>query len=382
MPFDKEEQQPSFDEKPEEAEDEQDEQEPIPNITVLSRVGTFFGWLGELINEQARVDAQEKAIDPPLHIIHEIKLRQQKTSEVIDNAKIICKHLEEIKERLSLEFGSSAGAFISKCIDPMILHANELICALEEPPAGNGDTLQNLLEQAIESVELYSQFSDESKLKRKIVQVAQSFIKQTIDKDLEVLANYKHHAFEICSFSTEEKQTKEFQLDRHLYPIVSELMGMSESRLETDDLHAFLVWKTSVDDRRNSLLELGFLTIDAMLGGNEVATTIATNEDEGVVLEQPFGELLKQQLEENSLAMSFLSTLEDRASDIFERIEGNAFTDKDSLDTVQQLLEYLKLDAERFEAISAHTKNVIDSFHRLREDLLKVETLLQSKKIL
>lgn len=350
----------------------------LPNRKVRSRVGNFFGWLGELITEQAQIDAQVDEVQPPLHMLHEIKLRQQKTSEVIANAKVICRHLEETKQKLAAEFGASAGCFIVKCIDPMTEHARHLILLLEQPtPAGS--SLQNLLEQAIESVELYAQFSDEAKLKRKIVQVGQGYIKQAIDKDLEMLANYKFHAFEKGQMLPMEKRGREFELDRYLYPIVSELVGMADSRQETDDLHAFLVWKTTVDERRNSLMELGYLTIDAMRGQSEAVLSGYKSHES--ILDEPFDELIRHELEDNSLSMSFLSILEDRTNDLFNRMEEQASEDTEAVDTMQQLLDYLKVDAERFQAISAHTKHVLDSFKRLKDQLVRAEVLLQEKKV-
>ncbi|MBS0634068.1 MAG: hypothetical protein JSR37_01215 [Verrucomicrobia bacterium] len=345
--------------------------------SVFSRVGNFFGWLGELIGEQARIDAQREEVEPPLHMMREITLQQQKTSEVIQNAETICTHLEEIKQRLSQEFGSSATCFISKCIDPMIDHAKYLTSALKQP----APHVNNILSQAIESVELYSQFSDERKLKKRIVQVAQGLIKQSIEKDLEVLANYKDDALAKCGWKNGEREENEFQLDGYLYPIISELIGMAGSQAETDDLHAFFVWKSTVDDRRNSLVELGFLTIDALTNAEENTVQIRHEEEDGeVVLEEPFPQLVKHQLEDSALAMSYISTLEDRVQDIFARIEDIHFTDRGSIDQLEQLLEYLKVDSERFSKMGNHTKHVLNSFNSIKANILQAEGLLSKMK--
>ncbi len=347
---------------------------------VFSHVGTFFGWLGDLISEQARIEAQKEDAKPPLHIRCEISHQRQNISEVIINAETICTHLDEIKISLTSQFGSAASCFISKCIDPMIDHARHLIKALKEP-ATQSDSINTLLNQAIESVELYSQFNDEVKLKQRIVLVAQGFIKQSIDKDLEVLANYKRDAIIKSGWSNEEKQSCEFQLDGYLYPMISELIGMAESRVITDDLHAFFVWKSNVDERRNSLVELGFLTIDAMIKTNEQTDVMRyDDEDDEIVLEEPFDQLIAHQLENSSLAMSYMATLEDRVSDIFVRLEDLHFKDASSVDVVEQLLDYLKVDAERFRTISTHTKHVLDSFKTIKQNIIKAESLLLEKK--
>ncbi len=346
--------------------------------SVFSHVGNFFGWLGQLISEQARVEAERKSEVPPVHIMREITLQQQRTSEVIENADTICLHLEEIKQKLTQEFGASSATFISKCIDPMIEHARYLTNALKNPQNGKEKHLNNLLSQAIESVELYSQFSDEKKMKKRIVQVAQGLIKQSIEKDLEVLSKYKVHALDAKKLRGEEREFYEFKIDGYLYPIISELIGMGESRLITDDLHAFFVWKANVDERRNSLVELGLLTIDAMTNPEHeqvAARPISADDDDEVVLEEPFPELVKHQLEASAIAMSYLSTLEDRVNDIFSRLGEDL-----PIDQIEPLLEYLKLDAERFQGLSNQTKHVLDSFNELRENILRAEQLISSKK--
>ncbi len=348
--------------------------------SVFAQVGNFFGWLGELITEQARLDAKKEEKVLPLHLKREIILQQQKTSEVIKNAETICTHLDEIKQKLIQEFGSSASCFISKCIDPMIDHARYLTSTLKEPPP-EVKNLSNILSQAIESVELYSQFSDEKKLKKRIVQVAQGLIKQSIDKDLEVLSNYKMNAIKNSKWAEDEKQELEFSLDGYLYPIISELLGMSESRHETDDLHAFFVWKSSVDDRRNSLVELGLLQIDALTNTGQTTPLVKLDdEDDDIPLEEPFPQLVKHQLENLSLAMSYISTLEDRVSDVFSRIENLHFQDGNAIDAVEGLIEYLKVDLERFSRISIHTKHVLDSFKSLKDSIKHAEGLLVQKK--
>jgi hypothetical protein len=347
--------------------------------SVFTHVGNFFGWLGELITEQARIDAQREEAKPSSDILREITLQQQKTSEVIENAETICAHLDEIKQRLNQEFGATASCFIAKCIDPMIDHARYLTKALKEPSREQGH-LKDLLSQAIESVELYSQFSDERKLKKRIVHTAQGLIRQSIDKDLEVLANYKLDAIKKSGWKNSEREQKEFQLDGYLYPILSELIGMGQSQHVTDDLHAFFVWKSTVDDRRNSLVELGLLTVDAMTNTLQSTSIEPRDDEEEVVLEEPFSELVMHALEKSSMAMSFMATLEGRVSDIFIRLNDTASQDTGSIDTLEELLDYLKVDAERFSKLTSHTKHVLDSFVALKEQILLAEHLLSQKR--
>ena len=191
-----------------------------------------------------------------------------------------------------------------------------------------------------------------------------------------MLANYKKNALDRADWVGEEREKNEFRLDSYLYPIISELVGLSQSDLMTEDLHAFFIWKSNVDDRRNSLVELGFLTIDAMIHSNESVLTVKIGEDEEIVLEEPFSKLVQTQLEKSSIDMSFLSSLEDRVSDIFRRIDNACLQDKDSLKEIKQLLEYLKVDAERFQQISDHTKQVLDSFNSIKQAIQQAESRL------
>lgn len=362
--------------KPSEEEVRQNE-EGEKNASIIAHVNNFFGWLGDLITEQARIDALVEPSPPPIQTAHHVSRVLQKTSEVIANAEKICNNLEDVKTRLSLEFGVTAATFISKCIDPMIDHARQLIKALHSSDHTNGS---KVIDQAIESVELYAQFSDEKKLYRKIVQNAQSVIKQSIDKDIEILANYKQQALDASDSAEQEKAECEFQLDRFLYPIVSELLGMAESNLITDDLHAFFVWKSNVDERRNSLVELGLLTIDSLRGSSRTPDIITDEEGEEIPIDEPLSDIFKQQLEESSLAMSFLSSLEDRVNQVFTRLELIEFEDEQSLDEITALLEYLKVDTDRLAKLSSHTKHVVDNFKALKESILSAEALVNRRK--
>jgi hypothetical protein len=337
--------------KPSDEEIRENEAEGNQSFSIVSRVNNFFGWLGDLIGQQAQVDA---GIDPPAHppisALHSVR-GMQKTSEVIASAEMVCAKLEEVKARLSSEFGVTAATFISKCIDPMIDHAKALMRALQ-----NSDHSSPVIAQAIESVELYAQFRDEKKLYRKIVQVAQGQIKQSIDKDIEILANYKQQALETSDFVENEKEEAEFQLDR------------------------FFVWKNNVDERRNSLVELGLLTIDSLRGSANTSLFVSDDEGEEVLIEEPLADFIKHHLEDSSLAMSFLSSLEDRLNQVFTRLELADFQDEQSLDEATTLLEHIKVDSERLAELSRHTQRVLDNFKTLRESILSAEALINRRK--
>lgn len=331
----------------------------------------FLDWVGGIIMAGGLAGSGEQVL--PLTALHDVSLRQQQSKEVVETAKKVCDDLEEVKKRLSLEFGKKAVAFISKCIDPMIFHARELINDLsrEQPKEGS---FSDLLAQAIESVELYSQFSDESRLKRKIVQDAQGFIRQSIEKDMEMVENYKQQAFDNSKSVDEERQEREKLVDRFLYPILAELKGMANSKVETDDLHAFFIWKTSVDDRRNALIELAFLTTDGIVKENGAKSTL-----------EPEDELLEisdvdQKLQEYAYILSILSHLESQVAEYIGLLENLPQGDVETLLLIEQLLIDLKNDAFRFTSVPVDSIKIQNDFKLLRETIQKAETLVSERK--
>ncbi len=78
--------------------------------------------------------------------------------------------------------------------------------------------------------------------------------------------------------------------------------------------------------------------------------------------------------------MSYISTLEERIGDVFFRIQNLNICDQDSLDEVEHLLEYLKVDAERFQSLSNHTQHVLDTFNSLKNNINVAEQLVAEKK--
>lgn len=332
----------------------------------------FFDWLGKIIMDEAKVEASNDEHLPPLTALHEITLRQQRTEEVVETAQNVCADLEEVEKRLNLEFGSKATSFISKCIHPMIVHARELIADLTTD-VNKDDSYSGLLERAIESVELYSQFSDESRLKRKIVEGAQVFIRETIEKDMEMLQNYKKHALDESGLSISEKKERAKLIDRFLYPVFSELKGMAISKVETDDLHAFFIWKTSVDERRNALVELAFLTTDGLIG----ESAPVDSEDE----ENSFGiSELDQKLQEYAYILSILSHLESQVAEFTILLENLPEGDFETLLLIEQLLIDLKNESNGFTSLPVDSIKIRNDFMQLQKSIQRAEGLVQMQK--
>src|SRR5262249_12262141 len=148
----------------------------------------------------------------------------------------------------------------------------------------------------------------------KIVDDAQLFINQAIKNDLEMLENYKMHLLDALPCPESEKSAREKLIDRFLFPINAELKGIAMAKMDTDDLHAFFIWKTNVDERRNALVELALLTVDGLLQDNTQNNTIirAVSEEDEQTIEI---EEVDQKLQEYSYILSILSHLESQSKE-------------------------------------------------------------------
>jgi hypothetical protein len=224
----------------------------------------FMRWIGQCINEQVQL-GQDKGESQKVSMTigHSITM-EERQEEVIARAKAIVEELESVKRKLTNDFEGAMQSFVSKCIDPMIVQIYSLIQGLERHN-GKIEGFEDLLEKAIVNVELYDQFHDEKKLKKKIIQEAELLVKQSINKDIEILKNYKLQAIDTLHISSQEREMRLILVDRFLHPVMTELAGMLEQVPNTHDLHEFFSWKSRIDDRRSSLVELGLLTTDAAL---------------------------------------------------------------------------------------------------------------------
>jgi hypothetical protein len=246
-------------------EEEKPPEESTPPSMVRMHFTLFMKWIDRCINEQG-ISEKDPPGDPKgisMREGHSITFEQTQ-EEVIVRAKDIAQELENVKRKLTEDFEEVNQSFVSKCIDPMISQITTLIKDLEEH-SGKIEGLQDLLEKAIANVELYDQFHDEKKLKKKIILEAERLVKQSITKDREVLTNYKIQAVESLQLSSDEKEKRLVLVDRFLHPIMIELGSMLEHFPNTNDLQEFFSWKAQIDDRRSSLVELGLLTTDAAI---------------------------------------------------------------------------------------------------------------------
>lgn len=310
----------------------------------------ILDWLGTVITDAARADS----VDPITHA-HEISLITERQSKVAQSAKMIADDLKEVKTRLIEEFGPGAASFIAKCIDPMISHLTTLI---EDLAASNrlSGSFDEFLNYAIERVKYYSGL-DEKKLKIQIVLNAHGLVEQAIQKDIDVLSNYKIHMLE-----GKHAQEGIAKLEHMLQPIIRELQTMAATRLETDNLRQFFRWKQNVDEKRNILIEMGLFVIDSFAKDKSSSDNKETK------------------FEDYALALNALLILESRLQQLFDILEKSPQLDGHTVSIVEKNLSELQDEANHFVALHEDNIQIQKGFKSVCRGIKRSSTLLDAHK--
>ena len=345
--------------------------------SAFSDLGNLFNWVAGLITEQAKSSASDESKqNSSLKRARALSSRGH-TKELMESARAIVKNLELFREQLMQDFGKAAHAFINKSIDPMILNANRLIEEFSQKGEA-GEQFSDILEQAVQSVELYSQFSDEKRLKQKIITEAIHSTKVAIEKDFQVLSHYQHHALQEVEG---DKEKLKAILDAKLEPIFSELREIQFGEISTTDLRELFIWKQQVDEKRNALNELGFLTIDSTLERKGDIEELDTEDLSG------WGELsaMESNIISKSKELTMLAALEERALKLFELLDDTTLFNKDIFCEIENLLLDLKSEAESFQDSREDDSGdddilLQDTFQGLYESILRAESLLETRK--
>lgn len=352
-------------------------QPPRDKSGIFSGMGGLFSWVAELITKQAKNSSAQESASLALKRASHLSSKGR-TKELLTRAEEIVKKLEFFKEELQQDFGQAAQAFINKSIDPILENAEHLIAEFSTK-TGDAEPFSDILERAVQSVELYSQFKDETKLKRKIISEAISTTKLAIEKDFQILRRYQHHALQEFEGDAEGFKTV---LDAKLEPIFKELRAIQHADTKTDDLREFFIWKSQVDEKRNALNELGFLTIDSTLQ-RKPESLLAIIVDDPKDLEELSH--IETSLIAKSKELASLAVLEERALKLFELLEDTTSFHKEIFVEIERLLFDLKAEAESWqEARTTESEDddaiLQDTFQGLYESILRAEVLLEERK--
>lgn len=319
----------------------------------------ILDWLGTLITEQARTDVQ---VTRNYHV----SVYTERHEKVRMSALHIIEDLNEAKKRLIVEFGQSAANFICKCIDPMIAHVSELVTDLSSKHIQ--DNSAGFLKRAIERVRYYAQL-DEGKLKRKIVFDAHDLIRTAIEKDIDMLIKYKKQIYH------DDKAQK---IDEALSPILVELENLMAQRIDTDDLRAFFSWRNAIDEKRNTLVEMGLYTVDSSgdlsLEGAS-SSPLVIDDDEVSDFDQ-----IDEEIQEYRLTVGALAILEERLNEFFVLLEQSPEIEGRCQKALDTLLTNLSVEASKFSALHAERSRLGKDFARIQRGLKKARALFEQKR--
>jgi len=214
----------------------------------FSDLSAFFDSVTSMLSE---LGGGDRELPPPITATQTVRPLKKHT-HLVHGAEGCKEHLTKLKEALKMEFGVSCSQFIAKSIDPMLRHIDAIIMRLQ-----NSDGSPSLEEEAIRSVGLYSEFKDERKMRRKIVAEAVQASQEAITKDCQILINYQHHA------ERTHPHIGNALLMQSLEPLFQAFHELHQTYFESEDIRAFFIWKSSIDERRAELSEKGFQLIDA-----------------------------------------------------------------------------------------------------------------------
>ncbi|MDB6080736.1 MAG: hypothetical protein JWO53_8 [Chlamydiia bacterium] len=312
--------------------------------TLFSELSRLFRAIGQVVTEQAK--------SVPLKGVHAVSVRR-KTKDLLQDAQKAADGLQLFKDKLTAEFGTAASAFISKSIDPMIKSALRMIDELSDEHADPS----SMYAKAIQSAQLYSQFSDEGKLRRKIISESINATRKAIEKDCQILRNYQHHAFQELS-SPESSVVS--TLEKKLAPIFNEFTSLATTSTQTNDLREFFLWQSEIDERRTTLTELGLLFIDVVIAKVEtVSQDVHETEEEQSPIDRELTALL---------------ILEERAFKLFQILDHTKIITSETLTEVSVLLSDLTVEVRSYE----NRKDLQETIKNILQHIAKVEFLLSA----
>lgn len=302
---------------------------------------------------------------------------QKRIEETLCIAQQVIDSLEEQKLHLLAEFGESSHGFIAKAIDPMISQSKQLIQDL----ASHDATLQlpDVLENVIESVGLYAQFSDEKKLIRKIVSEAINNVHLSIQRDCEILQNYQRHLIMNGPFSQDDKDQLNLILDAKLAPIFVEFSKLLDQSIEPDDVRQLFLWKGAIDTRRGALTELGLLTVDALISYKESYRKDLKPSKDVPEVDSEFS-ALGSSINEVNHTLDDIREMEERALDLLQLVDQLEIFDRSAFADIETLLVGLKEEIQTLEKHNFTYQEHQTAIMRLQESTHRLEQLLKKRR--
>jgi|GEM_PF-2948501 len=227
-----------------------------PKKGIFSELSSLFRSFSKLITDSTVVGHHPGG--------HSIVLA--KRDDLVANAHKMAEDLTKLKNDFFKEFGAPFYSVISKTLAPVIEQAKALGHELQKQKEG-GQIQTDFAHQAIQSTEIWLQFCDEKKLKKKIISDAIQATRSVIEKDMQVLRHYQIHALQDADLASDEFISR---LEVSLEPIFQQFHELVLSKITTDDLRQFFHLRAAIDEKRSVLTEQGLHIIDHFIENQRV----------------------------------------------------------------------------------------------------------------
>jgi hypothetical protein len=279
---------------------------PLPERAFFEQLSGLFRSLGALAIS-LKVSDETQALGEK-RVVSVVKSKE----ELIKQARRIAVDLERLQIGLEAEFQIISRPFIVKFIEPKMKEALQLIHELSK----EGASLTKILTS---QVLLYSKYADEKRFIRELMEEAAQATQQEIERD--------------CKLLEHEKRTVQVNHEQ-LECIIAKLQELGQKKIHALDLREFFIWKSSIDQQREALLNLGFLLIDSVAAHPlQFHAELQAEEGETHALDQHFMGVYDQ--------IKTLIELEHRALDLFELLDDRSFL-PEAFEEVQEILKSKK----------------------------------------
>jgi hypothetical protein len=351
---------------------------------ILDRLDSLFNWIAEMITEQSKVQMYSENLSALELSSYQEVIVKESVSEVIKTAERICESLEMMKKSfIDKADTGDAMSFIAKSIDPMIVHAKKLIQELKKNDNSSVDGQVSVLDKAVDTVVLYASFNDEIKLIRKIINEGVKFTKSAIERDIKHLLGYQlQRAHEIKDIDPRLGIQLEWELKRHLAPILELFHTKTDIVPELNGISEFFEWKKNIDEERANLMDLAYLSIESVMCRFGKSISSRFNEERGISEGEGliYAPLLDINIEESAKWLDLLAELQNKVYLLQTEIEQNDYFEGGALHATEKYLGEMKQQANSLGEILTDNALIQNSLQDLLEKIKKVENFLREKQ--
>lgn len=322
----------------------------IPEKALFDELSGLFRSIGTIIST-LKV-SQESTLSERKAVVLKPK------EEILEQARRIAHDLERLQASLKEEFQEAvAKPFITRFLEPKIKEALRLIQELsQESP------VDAFAKSFTSHVALYSKYADEQRFLQELMFEAARATREEIQRDYKLLEN--------------QRDANEIPKDHpQLHAILTKLQELGQKKIHSTDLREFFIWKSSIDQQRDVLVNLAVILIDSIIV-NRAQALVEPSELSVDLLEEERSEEWRNlsSLDHNIMAvykqLKSLADLEHRALELFELLDDHSFF-PEAFDEIQNIL-----DVEREKLVD----NNPVAFQKMYEELEdEIEDVMKGK---